>query len=98
MKRLLLCLAVVGLVAAGCRAVDVVPLFLGAGGHVRKDIPVLMAQLQAELKCGTNCGSCLPQLRRRDVDGDAYRRQARRPPRPAVDGGPLHHQIGRAHV
>jgi sirohydrochlorin cobaltochelatase len=28
--------------------VDVVPLFLGAGGHVRKDIPVLMARLQAE--------------------------------------------------
>jgi sirohydrochlorin cobaltochelatase len=35
------------LVAAGCAAVDVVPLFLGAGGHVRKDIPVLMARLQA---------------------------------------------------
>ena len=36
------------LVAAGCTAVDVVPLFLGTGGHVRKDIPVLMARLQAE--------------------------------------------------
>ena len=36
------------LAAAGCTAVDVLPLFLGAGGHVRKDIPVLMAQLQAE--------------------------------------------------
>ena len=36
------------LVAAGCTAVDVVPLFLGAGGHVRKDIPVLMARLLAE--------------------------------------------------
>ena len=36
------------LVAAGCTQVDVVPLFLGAGGHVRKDIPLLMAQLQAE--------------------------------------------------
>lgn len=36
------------LVAAGCNTVDVVPLFLGAGGHVRKDIPVLMARLQAE--------------------------------------------------
>ncbi len=36
------------LVAAGCTAVDVVPLFLGAGGHVRKDIPVLMARLTAE--------------------------------------------------
>jgi len=36
------------LVAAGCSQVDVVPLFLGAGGHVRKDIPVLMAKLQAD--------------------------------------------------
>ena len=36
------------LVAQGCTTVDVVPLFLGAGGHVRKDIPVLMARLQAE--------------------------------------------------
>ena len=36
------------LVAAGCIKVEVVPLFLGAGGHVRKDIPVLMARLQAE--------------------------------------------------
>ena len=35
------------LVAQGCTAVDVVPLFLGAGGHVRKDIPVLMAELAA---------------------------------------------------
>ena len=36
------------LVAAGCSQIDVVPLFLGAGGHVRKDIPVLMAQLQVD--------------------------------------------------
>jgi sirohydrochlorin cobaltochelatase len=36
------------LAAAGCTAVDVVPLFLGAGGHVRKDIPLLLARLQAE--------------------------------------------------
>jgi sirohydrochlorin cobaltochelatase len=35
------------LAAAGCQQVDVVPLFLGAGGHVRKDLPVLLAQLQA---------------------------------------------------
>ncbi len=34
------------LVAAGCNAVDVVPLFLGAGGHVRKDLPLLLARLQ----------------------------------------------------
>ena len=32
---------------AGCGEVVVVPLFLGAGGHVRKDIPALVAQLEA---------------------------------------------------
>lgn len=36
------------LAAAGCTEVDVLPLFLGAGGHVRKDVPVLLAQLEAE--------------------------------------------------
>jgi sirohydrochlorin cobaltochelatase len=30
---------------AGCTHVDVVPLFLGAGGHVRKDLPLLLAEL-----------------------------------------------------
>jgi sirohydrochlorin cobaltochelatase len=34
------------LVAAGCTQVVVVPLFLGAGGHVRKDLPLLMDQLR----------------------------------------------------
>ena len=33
------------LAQAGCTKVAVVPLFLGSGGHVRKDLPVLMAQL-----------------------------------------------------
>lgn len=36
------------LVDQGCQRVTVVPLFLGAGGHVRKDLPVLMAQLQSQ--------------------------------------------------
>lgn len=35
------------LAAAGCAEVDVVPLFLGVGGHVRKDIPDLLARLEA---------------------------------------------------
>ncbi len=35
------------LAAAGCTRVDVVPLFLGAGGHVRKDLPDLLAELAA---------------------------------------------------
>ena len=36
------------MVASGCTRVDVVPLFLGAGGHVRKDLPALLAELSAE--------------------------------------------------
>jgi len=35
------------LVAQGCRRVHIVPMFLGTGGHVRKDIPPLIAKLQA---------------------------------------------------
>ncbi len=35
------------LAASGCAAVDIVPLFLGVGGHVRKDIPRLIADLAA---------------------------------------------------
>jgi sirohydrochlorin cobaltochelatase len=35
------------LAAAGCTVVDVVPLFLGAGGHVRKDLPALLDALAA---------------------------------------------------
>jgi len=34
------------LAAQGCQRVEVLPLFLGAGGHVRKDVPNLMAKLQ----------------------------------------------------
>lgn len=33
------------LIAAGCTKVDILPLFLGVGGHVRKDIPVLINAL-----------------------------------------------------
>jgi len=35
-----------GLVAEGCTRVHIVPMFLGAGGHVRKDIPPLIEKLQ----------------------------------------------------
>jgi sirohydrochlorin cobaltochelatase len=34
------------LAEAGCTRIDVVPLFLGAGGHVRKDVPHLFARLR----------------------------------------------------
>ncbi len=33
------------LVAQGCTALQVLPMFLGAGGHVRKDLPLLLARL-----------------------------------------------------
>ena len=35
------------LAEAGCARVDVVPMFLGAGGHVRKDLPALLDALAA---------------------------------------------------
>ncbi|HEY9066939.1 MAG TPA: CbiX/SirB N-terminal domain-containing protein [Burkholderiaceae bacterium] len=34
------------LALAGCDRVDIVPLFLGAGGHVRQDLPVLVRTLE----------------------------------------------------
>jgi len=34
------------LAAAGCTRIEVVPLFLGAGGHVRKDLPALLDALR----------------------------------------------------
>ncbi len=36
------------LAARGCTQVQVVPLFLGAGGHVRKDLPALLDALRAK--------------------------------------------------
>ena len=35
------------LAESGCLAVEVVPLFLGAGGHVRKDLPALLDTLRS---------------------------------------------------
>lgn len=35
------------LVAEGCTALQVLPLFLGAGGHVRQDLPRLVDALRA---------------------------------------------------
>jgi sirohydrochlorin cobaltochelatase len=34
------------LAAEGCTCIEVLPLFLGAGGHVRKDLPVLIEQMR----------------------------------------------------
>ena len=35
------------LVADGCRRIDVVPAFLGMGGHVRRDVPAQLDALRA---------------------------------------------------
>jgi sirohydrochlorin cobaltochelatase len=35
------------LAAAGCATVEVLPMFLGAGGHVRRDLPLLLDALRA---------------------------------------------------
>ncbi|HKX40721.1 MAG TPA: CbiX/SirB N-terminal domain-containing protein [Burkholderiaceae bacterium] len=34
------------LALSGCDRVDIVPLFLGAGGHVRQDLPTLVRDLE----------------------------------------------------
>ena len=39
--------AALALADEGAQRIQVVPLFLGAGGHVRKDLPDLLAQAQA---------------------------------------------------
>lgn len=36
------------LVAEGCTRVHVMPLFLGTGGHVRRDVPLLLDQLRGQ--------------------------------------------------
>jgi|SRR5215468_6437635 len=35
------------LVASGATAISVVPIFLGPGGHIRRDLPLLIRELQA---------------------------------------------------
>ncbi|MFZ6690208.1 sirohydrochlorin chelatase [Undibacterium sp. SXout20W] len=49
------------LVAQGCKAVTVSPIFLGQGGHVLRDLPVLLEQLRTtyptlEIKLATAVG------------------------------------------
>jgi sirohydrochlorin cobaltochelatase len=35
------------LIAAGCRSLRIVPVFLGQGGHVREDLPAVVATVAA---------------------------------------------------
>ena len=37
------------LVAAGATSIRIVPLFLGQGGHLRKDVPLIIAEIAASL-------------------------------------------------
>ena len=39
--------AAVALAAAGAQCITVVPLFLGTGGHLRQDMPALIAKAQS---------------------------------------------------
>jgi sirohydrochlorin cobaltochelatase len=53
--------AVAEQVANGCRAVTVVPVFFGQGGHIRQDLPVIVDQCRAahpdvEIRCATPVG------------------------------------------
>ncbi|MEO8485622.1 MAG: CbiX/SirB N-terminal domain-containing protein [Betaproteobacteria bacterium] len=36
------------LVASGCREITIVPAFLGVGGHVRRDVPGKIAEIERE--------------------------------------------------
>jgi sirohydrochlorin cobaltochelatase len=38
--------AALSLVRAGCQQIDVVPLFLGTGGHLKRDLPQQVEQLR----------------------------------------------------
>jgi len=40
--------AAMQLAAAGCTRVHVLPLFLGTGGHVRRDVPLLLDRLREQ--------------------------------------------------
>ncbi len=47
--------------AQGCTAITVVPVFFGQGGHIRRDLPALIAQCQAahpdlRIDCATAVG------------------------------------------
>jgi len=57
------------LASAGCARVDVVPLFLGAGGHVRNDLPALLAQVRA--RHASNRWHLQRAIGERDSVGDA---------------------------
>ena len=53
--------AVAQLVAQGCEAITVVPVFFGQGGHIRKDLPELIERCRGlypavEIRCAVAVG------------------------------------------
>ncbi len=40
--------AAASLVQAGCTRIDIVPMFLGSGGHVRRDLPAQVQHLREQ--------------------------------------------------
>ena len=49
------------LIASGCRAIRIVPVFFGQGGHIRDDLPGLLADLAArhphvDIRCALAIG------------------------------------------
>lgn len=40
--------AAAALVEAGCRRVDIRPMFLGTGSHVRRDLPLILEELRRQ--------------------------------------------------
>jgi len=53
--------ATTALVAAGCRAIRIVPVFFGQGGHIRDDLPGLLDDLAAryphvDIRCAPAIG------------------------------------------
>ena len=63
--------------AVGCTRIDVVPLFLGIGGHVRRDLPALLDELRARARRHR-----LDAARRARRDAARHRRAGRRRARP----------------
>jgi sirohydrochlorin ferrochelatase len=69
--------AAAGLVGAGATRIDVVPLFLGTGGHLRRDLPPLVDALRAAHPAGRLPPACSDRRARRGGRGDGRRRRRR---------------------
>ncbi len=69
--------AVAGLIGAGATRVDVVPLFLGTGGHLRDDLPPLIDEIRAAQPRRRDHAACSDRRARGGRRRDGARRPAR---------------------